>query len=294
MNPVGRNQPCPCGSGKRFKACHGAPTPLGTQRPEPRDGATTAVLDAALSAQRDHRFEEARRLYREVLSHAPNHFDALHMLGVVHYQIGELEEARRYLDRANELLPGSRALRQNRRLVATALDCARTERELCREVLPRLTPLCAPSGELMTWLRSASTVHFVAYPLGALAGLRVCAGLRTLCAPVPVHPWCWHNEAPSAHGWKVLDIGFGTHPRGGMLVVCAGEKTMAHWIEAVAPDHVALMVTEDEPGQVIDRLREITLQGRRHAAVLYAAAQLAAAIGLPGTVVPEAALGAAA
>jgi preprotein translocase subunit SecA len=23
---VGRNQPCPCGSGKKFKNCHGAPT----------------------------------------------------------------------------------------------------------------------------------------------------------------------------------------------------------------------------------------------------------------------------
>jgi preprotein translocase subunit SecA len=23
---VGRNQPCPCGSGKKYKNCHGAPT----------------------------------------------------------------------------------------------------------------------------------------------------------------------------------------------------------------------------------------------------------------------------
>jgi len=27
--PVGRNEPCPCGSGKRFKHCHGAPDVLG-------------------------------------------------------------------------------------------------------------------------------------------------------------------------------------------------------------------------------------------------------------------------
>src|SRR5438477_932163 len=26
MTKVGRNEPCPCGSGKKFKKCHGAPT----------------------------------------------------------------------------------------------------------------------------------------------------------------------------------------------------------------------------------------------------------------------------
>jgi preprotein translocase subunit SecA len=27
VKKVGRNQPCPCGSGKKYKLCHGAPTP---------------------------------------------------------------------------------------------------------------------------------------------------------------------------------------------------------------------------------------------------------------------------
>jgi uncharacterized protein YecA (UPF0149 family) len=25
VNPVGRNEPCPCGSGKKYKKCHGDP-----------------------------------------------------------------------------------------------------------------------------------------------------------------------------------------------------------------------------------------------------------------------------
>ena len=33
---VGRNEPCPCGSGKKFKRCHGENTPWqGNQKPEP-------------------------------------------------------------------------------------------------------------------------------------------------------------------------------------------------------------------------------------------------------------------
>jgi uncharacterized protein YecA (UPF0149 family) len=27
-NKVGRNEPCPCGSGKKFKQCHGSPDRL--------------------------------------------------------------------------------------------------------------------------------------------------------------------------------------------------------------------------------------------------------------------------
>jgi SEC-C motif len=31
MNKVGRNQPCPCGSGKKFKLCHGAASAVAPQ-----------------------------------------------------------------------------------------------------------------------------------------------------------------------------------------------------------------------------------------------------------------------
>ena len=36
---VGRNQPCPCGSGKKYKLCHGAATPA----PEPTGGVPTTT-----------------------------------------------------------------------------------------------------------------------------------------------------------------------------------------------------------------------------------------------------------
>jgi len=294
MAAIARNQPCPCGSGKRYKECHGALAPGNAQVAQAPDGPIAIALHAALAAQQQGRYEDARRLYSDVLSLAPNHFDAVHMLGVVHYQLGLLEDARRYLERAAALRPGAAAVYRNQNLVAAALEYAVVEREICREVLPRLTRLCVPPGEFGAWLESASAVHYVTYFLDAAATSKACGNLRALCAPVPVDCWCERALAPFPHGWAALDAASDVVPRGGVLVACAGARTLAHWIDGAAPEHVALMVTEDEPGQVIDRLRELTLQGRRRAAILYAAAELARGIGLPGTVVREASVGAAA
>jgi preprotein translocase subunit SecA len=42
---VERNDPCPCGSGRKFKQCHGRPQPAPSSKPLPapqsRSGATT-------------------------------------------------------------------------------------------------------------------------------------------------------------------------------------------------------------------------------------------------------------
>jgi tetratricopeptide (TPR) repeat protein len=88
--PSSRNAPCPCGSGRRYKECHGAPN-----RPAPSSRPLPELLQAALAAQVRGRLDEARDLYEQALVLDPQHFDALHMLGVVHYQKCEYEEARR-------------------------------------------------------------------------------------------------------------------------------------------------------------------------------------------------------
>jgi tetratricopeptide (TPR) repeat protein len=258
------------------------------------DGPIAALLKAALTAQQGSRFEDARRLYGEVLMLAPNHFDAVHMQGVVHYQLGLLEDARRYLDRAAVLRPGAAAVRQNRELLATALEYAAVEREICGEVLPRLAPLCAPPGEFATWLEATTAVHYVVNSPEAGGEAGYLAQLRATCAPVPVQCWCRREEESAVAGWEALDAALGAHPRGGLFVVRSGPRTLAHWLDSAAPEHVALMLDADEPGQIIDRLREITLQGRRRAAVLFATAEAARSIDLPGLVLRKAAFGAAA
>src|SRR6185295_14044157 len=45
-------------------------------------------LAAALALHQKGRFKQAERMYREILIQNPNHVDALHLLGVLVYQMG--------------------------------------------------------------------------------------------------------------------------------------------------------------------------------------------------------------
>jgi hypothetical protein len=97
---IGRNAPCPCASGRRYKHCHGTdgPAPLPVI-PE----AVAGIMRRALACQRAEHLQEAAALYREVLAQVPDLPDAVHMLGVTHLQAGDYDEALAVLRRAAEL-----------------------------------------------------------------------------------------------------------------------------------------------------------------------------------------------
>jgi tetratricopeptide (TPR) repeat protein len=86
----GRNDPCPCGSGKRYKHCHGA-AEHGEPLPAVPDGARK-LLDAIALHERGE-LDTALSLYREVLADRPDSTVARHFVGVIHYQRGNLAEA---------------------------------------------------------------------------------------------------------------------------------------------------------------------------------------------------------
>ena len=52
-----------------------------------------AKLEQGLAAHQQGALEKARALYERVLKLHPNHFDAVHMLGLVAYQQGHLDRA---------------------------------------------------------------------------------------------------------------------------------------------------------------------------------------------------------
>ncbi|HEX5128221.1 MAG TPA: tetratricopeptide repeat protein [Usitatibacter sp.] len=87
--PARRNDPCPCGSGLRYKECHGkldAAGPPGAQR-----------VQRALQLHQAGRIDEAERLYREVLREEPGHAVALHYLGLIAWARGDRAEAERLM-----------------------------------------------------------------------------------------------------------------------------------------------------------------------------------------------------
>lgn len=88
--PVPRNSPCPCGSGLRYKACHGRPDAGGTPSAE-------ALVQRALRLHQQGQVDEAERLYLEVLSLDPANAVATHYLGMVAWHRGDLAQGERLM-----------------------------------------------------------------------------------------------------------------------------------------------------------------------------------------------------
>jgi glycosyltransferase involved in cell wall biosynthesis len=95
---VGRNEPCPCGSGRRYKDCHGT---LGAPAPTVSDGR----LADATQRLRAGDIDGAEAMAREILSARPGNADALHILGLCAYERGRVDEALRALLAAAKALP---------------------------------------------------------------------------------------------------------------------------------------------------------------------------------------------
>jgi predicted O-linked N-acetylglucosamine transferase (SPINDLY family) len=77
---------------------------------------THDVSDAfaqALASHQNGAVADAQALYREILRIVPNHFDALHLLGVSECQVGKLDVAERLLRRALVINPRSAAAHSN-------------------------------------------------------------------------------------------------------------------------------------------------------------------------------------
>jgi tetratricopeptide (TPR) repeat protein len=110
---AGRNDPCPCGSGKRFKHCHGSIT-----------AAVSAddLAQRALAAHRRGEVDAAERDYHAALAQSPNHALALHYLGVIAYQRGRAIEALPLLERAAQLRPEEPEFQNNLGLTLVELD----------------------------------------------------------------------------------------------------------------------------------------------------------------------------
>ncbi|MGH8802465.1 MAG: tetratricopeptide repeat protein, partial [Casimicrobiaceae bacterium] len=143
---VGRNDPCPCGSGKRYKLCHGALSTAGVAVSDfaPPTSHTRAAADTLVSggaspalmrqtsadtlaqqgldAHRRGDVVGAERAYREALARDTDQPLALHYLGVALYQQGHADDALPLLERAVARVPQEAEFHNNLGLALAALD----------------------------------------------------------------------------------------------------------------------------------------------------------------------------
>jgi tetratricopeptide (TPR) repeat protein/SAM-dependent methyltransferase len=105
MTRTPRNDPCPNGSGKKFRQCcieiDGVETSGG-------NAGGVSISEAMETAQAHHdagQLRQAEAIYRQVLQVSPSHPDALHLLGMIAYQVGSNEIAVELLNKAVQTRP---------------------------------------------------------------------------------------------------------------------------------------------------------------------------------------------
>ena len=107
MKKIGRNDPCPCGSGKRYKQCCGSLGEVQAARTRSVDTSIPKAIQAALEHHQAGRLPQAEAIYRQILQVAPDHPDALHLLGVIARQVGKNEIAVELISKAISVNPSS-------------------------------------------------------------------------------------------------------------------------------------------------------------------------------------------
>lgn len=101
--PASRNDPCPCGSGKRYKECHGAIAPVaGAINSKINE---EAVLAEALRLHEQGQIQAAVDRYSRVLEQSPENPTALHFIGLAQYQAGQPSAAMEAMWRSLLLAP---------------------------------------------------------------------------------------------------------------------------------------------------------------------------------------------
>ncbi len=256
--PVGRNDPCPCGSGLRYKQCHGA---LAAGAAAPEDPAPEALARRGFDAHRRNDLDTAERLYREALARAPDLAGAVHYLGVVLYQRGRPEEAMPLLDRAVALEPGECEYHNNRGLVLAALQRTAEAIAAYRRAL-EIKP-----DHATAWNNLGLALHAAGDVAGAVDAYR--EGLK-LAPEFPQLHWnlslALLQQGDFAHGWPeyawrlACPELYAEHPR----------HAGAAWTGDDPAGRTLLLTAEQGLGDTLQMLRFARIVAERGARVLVA------------------------
>lgn len=145
---------------------------------------------------------------------------------------------------------------------------------LAPEILPRFRGLCAEPVEPARLVAAGEPVHVViARPtVDAVTVDQVTA----LIGALGIVPTLWIGAKANvdddiAAGLTVpmtrIDVAGFAYPRSGTLAFVGMESSPGAWLEHCRPTRIALLCDEYLPGPLIDRLRELSDEGRRQVAL---------------------------
>lgn len=95
MGKLGRNALCACGSGKKYKNCCLSKSVF----------SLAEVMAEALKYHEAGDFSKAQALYLQILQHQAEEPDALHLLGVLFFQLGDFSKACSLIEKAVSIRP---------------------------------------------------------------------------------------------------------------------------------------------------------------------------------------------
>ena len=260
-------------------------------------------MQEALGAQKMAQLDTARALYEEVIARAPLTFDAVHMLGVVLMQQGDLDAAEAMLMRALELMPGLRSIGHNLELlrhrkrdheglysasIIMAVDALRLLQAARRLEIPH-----PATGLLPGATRGGETALHIVVPGDVLNAGANRAGVALASSGSRPGACLWTDPkdgVPMAAlaGATMVDLAGDAVPRGGTLVVFGLNARSLTWLPGVALSFDSLVVALDahDPPIYVDFFDRLPPAALARIRLVARSVEILADLGLPGAVDP--------
>jgi SEC-C motif/Tetratricopeptide repeat len=290
---VGRNDRCPCGSGKRYKDCHGVlqPGTLHTSGPsvDLAQQDIEALMQKALLLQQEGRLADAIANYEAVITREPSNFDALHMLGVAWFQSNQLDRAEHYVRRALAIRSDIIAAQSNMALINDTRRLEAMETELCRRVLPRMSALC--QARASDWrLARQTSLDLVVAARGVDVDDRPV--IQRIVRDSRYRTVAWKTGLTRVDpeldaATKIHDAESEPGPVSDFMLVYGCDVPAEAWMRAPRPAHIALIINADVPCRMHDRIRELSAQGRSPIGLIFNRVELKSSLQLPGLLLDE-------
>jgi len=179
--PASRNAPCPCGSGKRYKDCHGALSSAPADNGTVGRSAVDVLLDLARSALASGDHSGAASLWQQVLAADPDHAEANFHVANVAREGGDSRAAIAGYERALRSAPGNAAALNNLGLALEAVGEHQRALECYQKILSADPQQADALGNLASALFQRDEFHASASVYDRLTAIR-----RELPVPIVV------------------------------------------------------------------------------------------------------------
>lgn len=298
---VPRNAPCPCGSGRRYRDCHGALASQASPSYRPQGGdwddvdpalheRLARLMNDALALQLAVDPAGAERHYRDVIALAPRTQDALHMLASVRWNQGEFDDAWRWMERAIAVRAPSAELVRNRDAMRRALAQVRRDQADARAeaALPGMLAALATRTAPGTPPVAGDALHLVAGtedPDSEAAWLG--ARLATLLAPWRPALWVPPGVVRRPPGARILGEHGDGHPVHGVHVHVGLDAVDATgWLALATPCRVVAIGVRAMPASWLDVLPRLARDGAVTLRPVFTTTGQASHFGVAGPVLP--------